>query len=88
VTGQDLTVWVAVVTTFGASVLAFSTAQRYSYQQLEFARTASQLERLVALAPLGGEPTREDTFVAQCEQVISVSNEAWMAKVAEPDEGS
>ncbi|MEV4620493.1 DUF4231 domain-containing protein [Asanoa sp. NPDC049573] len=82
----DLSVWVAVVTTFSASLLAFSTAQRYSYQQLEFSRTATQLDRLLSAFHGADDPERADRFVAECERVISVSNEAWMAKQVETDE--
>ncbi|GIF53506.1 uncharacterized protein DUF4231 [Asanoa ferruginea] len=86
IVGANLSVWVGVVTTFSASLVAFSTAQRYSYQQLEFARTATQLSLLLSTFPGDADPARADHFVAESERVISVSNDAWMAKQTEADE--
>ncbi len=76
--------WVAAITTVTAAVAAHSAAALYSYQQLEFARTAAELERLLANRAAADvrEPVEsaDDAFVEACEQVISIQNEAWMAK--------
>ncbi|SEG40435.1 Protein of unknown function [Thermomonospora echinospora] len=76
--------WVAVATTVAVAVATHSAASRYEYQELEFSRTADQLERLLArrTAMGGGDPEADDEFVAECELVISAQNEAWMAKVS------
>ncbi|HEX3779241.1 MAG TPA: DUF4231 domain-containing protein [Pseudonocardiaceae bacterium] len=79
---QSASVWVAAVTTVAAAVTAHAAAARYAYQQLEFSRTAAELDSLLARRAVACAPTSEadDQFVEQCEQVISVQNEAWMAK--------
>jgi len=51
---------------------------------MEYLRTAAQLERLSGAWPLAGRAAAaDDVFVHECEQVISVQNEAWMAKWTE-----
>jgi hypothetical protein len=76
-----LTAWIGVVTTVTTAVTGYGAAQRYEYQQLEFVRTANQLERLRA-ARLSGQAYLDDgEFVAECERIISISNEGWMARV-------
>jgi hypothetical protein len=73
--------WVAVVTTISAAVTAYAAASRYEYQLVEYLRTAAQLERLRSGWVAGGhDAAAGDAFVAHCEQVVSVQNEAWMAK--------
>jgi conflict system pore-forming effector with SLATT domain len=77
--------WVAVTATLAAALSAHAQAAKYEYQQVEFVRTADQLERLrrrwereAGQGPR--EPASEDRFVNDCKQVISVLNDAWMAK--------
>ncbi|MEU0744693.1 DUF4231 domain-containing protein [Streptomyces sp. NPDC006134] len=74
--------WVAIVASVPIAVTAHAVAQRYAYQQLEFTRTAEELERL--LERWGTTPHHStefaDEFVADCEGVISVQNEAWMIR--------
>lgn len=74
--------WVATVTTVAGAVTAHAAASRYAYQELEFSRTAAELERLVARrAPTANaDPTADGAFVSQCERIISAQNEGWMAK--------
>lgn len=74
--------WVAVVSTVSATVVAYATAAKYEYQELEFLRTADELERLLSQWRLSGErtPQAEDALVARCEHVISVLNDTWMVK--------
>ncbi|MGV9344864.1 DUF4231 domain-containing protein [Streptomyces spiralis] len=76
-------VWVATVTTVTATVTAHAAAARYVYQELEFSRTAAELEDMLArrealTAP--GDTRDDDDFVERCELVISAQNEAWMAR--------
>jgi SMODS and SLOG-associating 2TM effector domain 1/Protein of unknown function (DUF4231) len=73
--------WVAVATTLGTAVAAYAAASRYEYQLVEYLRTAAQLERLRTRWTSGSHDTAAaDAFVLDSEQVISVQNEAWMAK--------
>ncbi|WP_051852814.1 DUF4231 domain-containing protein [Streptomyces aureocirculatus] len=79
--GSDrATVWVATVTTVAAAVTAHAAASRYAYQEVEFSRTATELERLTARRVGAPDPATDDAFVEQCERVISAQNEGWMAK--------
>jgi hypothetical protein len=82
-----LSEWVAVVTTAGAAIAAHAAAQRYEYQQIEFARTGDQLERLRTRYEIGRHDTpADDHFVEECERVISIQNEGWMAKLTRGDD--
>ncbi|MFK0297360.1 DUF4231 domain-containing protein [Streptomyces sp. NPDC090442] len=74
------TAWVATVTTVAAAVTAHAAAARYAYQELEFSRTAAELERLSARRAQGADPAADDAFVGRCERVISAQNEGWTAK--------
>ncbi len=79
--GADWAVaWIATITTVSAAVIAHAAASRYAYQEVEFSRTAAELERLTRRAV--EEPGRitGDALVGQCERVISVQNEGWMTK--------
>lgn len=81
---QSAAAWVAVVATVGSAVTVHALASKYQYQQMEFARTADELQRLTsrwaAENRSGQDAQREDDFVRRCEQVISVLNDAWMVK--------
>ncbi|MCZ4607918.1 DUF4231 domain-containing protein [Streptomyces sp. Lzd4kr] len=74
--------WVAVVSTVSATVVAYATAAKYEYQELEFLRTADELERILADWRLTGDrtPSAEDAMVDRAERVISVLNDTWMVK--------
>ncbi|WP_372666411.1 DUF4231 domain-containing protein [Amycolatopsis kentuckyensis] len=71
--------WVGVLTTVTTAITAHASAARYAYQQVEFTRTADELERL--LAERRTNRTSDDRFVAEAERVISIQNEGWMAKL-------
>ncbi|MFB7668722.1 DUF4231 domain-containing protein [Kitasatospora sp. NPDC056138] len=77
--------WVAVGASVTLAVTAHGAAAKYDYQELEFSRTAVELERLHARWSTGAVRTPEavDAFVERCEDIISVQNDAWMLKVAE-----
>ena len=81
--------WAAVVTTAGGAVAAYFAAQRYEFLWIEYSRTASELRRLLT-RPIGadGTPLTGSALVAECEQVISVQNQAWMAKWGEDSSSS
>ncbi|MCA1222941.1 DUF4231 domain-containing protein [Streptomyces sp. 8L] len=72
--------WIATVTTMTATVTAHAAASRYAYQEVEFSRTAAELESLTTRHAQLADPATDDAFVSQCERVISAQNEGWMAK--------
>jgi hypothetical protein len=76
--------WAAVVTTAGGVVAAYVAAERYEFLWIEYSRTASELRRLLdrRTAP-DGKPLPDADLVRECEQVISVQNQAWMAQWGE-----
>lgn len=80
-----IAVWVPVVTTVGAAITAHAAAGRHEYLLIEYLRTAEQLERLHDGRGLGTHLTDEQ-LVRKAEEVISVQNEGWMAKLASEDE--
>ncbi|MGC0410264.1 hypothetical protein RKD31_003507 [Streptomyces sp. SAI-163] len=78
-------VWIAVVTAAATAVTMHGAASRYGYQQLEYARTASELEMLqrqMAASTAGASVTTraEHDFIDRCEEIISVENDGWMVK--------
>jgi SMODS and SLOG-associating 2TM effector domain 1 len=78
--------WAAVATTAGGAVTAYIAAQRYEFLWIEYSRTASELRRLLERRTAAdGTPLSDPELVAECEQVISVQNQAWMAKWGEED---
>lgn len=79
---EEASAWVAVVTTVAAALTAHAAASRYEYQLVEYLRTAAELERLRDrhASSLGAQDESDDEFVQRCEHVISIQNEAWMAK--------
>lgn len=83
---ERVSAWVGVATTIGAAIAAHAAAERYEFQQVEFTRTVDQLEYLRSRYLVGprSEATA-DTFVAECERVISIQNEGWMAKLGSGD---
>jgi hypothetical protein len=79
---EQAAAWVAVVSTVAATLVAYATAAKYEYQELEFLRTVSELERLLSEWEVSADrsPQAEDTLVSRCEQVISVLTDTWMVK--------
>ncbi|MGH3857587.1 MAG: DUF4231 domain-containing protein [Pseudonocardiaceae bacterium] len=81
--------WIAVITTISAAVAAHVGAARYEYQLIEYLRTADELSRLRRDATATTSPAELDELVVQCERIISIQNEGWMAKLSStPEEES
>jgi len=78
--------WAAVATTGAGAVAAYIAAERYEYLWIEYSRTARELRRLLnRRTSVDARPLPGPDLAAACEQVISVQNEAWMAKWGEDD---
>jgi hypothetical protein len=76
--------WAAVATTVGGTVAAYVASERYEFLWIEYGRTASELRRLLdRRTAADGRSLSGSELVAECEQVISVQNQAWMAKWGE-----
>ncbi len=76
--------WAAVATTVAGAVAAYAAAQRYEFLWIEYSRTASELRRLLDRGTAAdGRALSGLDLVRECEQVISVQNQAWMAKWGE-----
>jgi hypothetical protein len=73
--------WAAVATTGAGAVAAYIASERYEFLWIEYSRTASELRRLLdRRTAADGRPLSGSELVSECEQVISVQNQAWMAK--------
>ncbi|WP_277441833.1 DUF4231 domain-containing protein [Streptomyces sp. SPB162] len=74
--------WVAVSAMIALAVTAHGSAAKYDYQQMEFSRTAAELELLYRSYERSGDvsSTANSALVARCEAVISVQNDGWMVK--------
>ncbi|WP_084960877.1 DUF4231 domain-containing protein [Thermoactinospora rubra] len=81
---RGLSAWVGVVTTVSGAVLAHAAAERLAFQQIEYSRTADELEDLRVRHLT--TPVSEDDLVRDCEQVISIQNDAWMARLSGAEE--
>jgi hypothetical protein len=82
--GAPVLAWVGVLTTVVTALTTYTATQRYETQQLEFSRTASQLERLRA-GWTPGDAAADDLVVAESERLISISNAGWMAELIGQD---
>jgi hypothetical protein len=81
--GTSLTSWIAVVATIGTALAVHVSAGRYEFQLIEFERTAERLRQLHSRATAGAGPAVLARLAVQAEEVISVENQGWMAKLAE-----
>ena len=72
------------MTTAGAAVAVHVAAERYEFLWVEYSRSAGELQRLAdrRTAP-DGRQLSDQELVMKCEDVISVQNQAWMAKWGE-----
>jgi SMODS and SLOG-associating 2TM effector domain 1/Protein of unknown function (DUF4231) len=82
----NLGAWIAVVTTVSAAVTTHVGAARYEYQLIEYLRTADELSRLRRDAAATTSPADLDQLMVQCERIISIQNEGWMAKLSSTPE--
>lgn len=82
-TTMSLVPWIAAITTTGAAVAVHVAASRYDYQLIEYLRTAAELRRLTREAGRAASEDALDGLVTAAEAVISVENQAWMARLAE-----
>jgi hypothetical protein len=81
--------WATVVTTAGGAMAAYVAAERYEFLWIEYSRTASELRRLLdRRTGSDGRLLSDSELVGECEQVISVQNQAWMAKWGEDSAAS
>ncbi len=80
--GPSLIPWIPVLTTVTAALAVHVAATRYDFQLIEFLRTADRLEQLHAQATTAS-PAELSALAAAAEDVISIENESWMAKLAE-----
>jgi conflict system pore-forming effector with SLATT domain/uncharacterized protein DUF4231 len=74
--------WLGVVTTATTAVIAYAAAAQFEFHQVEYARTAGELERLRARwqAAATHDQADEDEIVTRAEGVISIQNQGWMVK--------
>ncbi len=81
---SDVGAWAAVATTAGGAVAAYAAGQRYEYLWIEYSRTADELRRLLDRGTAAdGRILSGPELIRECEQVISVQNQGWMAKWGE-----
>ncbi|MGO9972567.1 MAG: DUF4231 domain-containing protein [Solirubrobacteraceae bacterium] len=81
---NSLGIWVPVVTTVLTAVTAHAAAERWEYQLVEYLRTAAELERLRDRRGSAAQLSDKE-LVQKAEQVISIQNEGWMAKLESDD---
>lgn len=81
--GASLAAWVAVLATAGTALAAHVSAGRYEFQLIEFLRTAERLRQLDRAAANTTDPDALAALVGAAEDVISVENQGWMAKLVE-----
>lgn len=89
VTHLGLGPWIAVVTTITSSLLAYGAAGRHDYLALSYAATANRLEEILVTwqdSEIEEEISLEQrtALVNKCEEVISIENQSWHAKLSNP----
>jgi len=76
--------WAAVVTTAVGAFTAYVASERYEFLWIEYSRTSDELRRLLdRRTAADGRPLSGMDLVKECEDVISVQNQTWMAKWGE-----
>ncbi|WP_020386514.1 DUF4231 domain-containing protein [Kribbella catacumbae] len=80
--GSRLIPWIAVITTITAAIAVHVAATRYEFQLIEFLRTADRLDQLQSES-VSASAERLSLLAIAAEDVISIENEGWMAKLAE-----
>ncbi len=80
----SLAAWIAVVATVTTAFAVHVAATRYEFQEIEFTRTAVRLEQLTEEAEqYSGDPSGLGAAAIKAEDVISIENQGWMAKLSE-----
>lgn len=78
--------WAAVVTTAVGAFTAYVASERFEFLWIEYSRTGSELRRLLdRRTAADGHLLAGMDLVKECEDVISVQNQAWMAKWGEKE---
>jgi hypothetical protein len=76
--------WVAVITTVTVAIAAYLYAGRYQYLVISYQATARRLELLRSRWQASGmtdaNADERNQFIHNCEEAISVENNAWMAE--------
>lgn len=79
--------WVAVITTIIVTLTAYIAAERYQYLIVSYQATARQLEVLknawIALGQPEVDMAKRHAFLRDCETVISMENQGWIARWSE-----
>ncbi|MEV6323862.1 DUF4231 domain-containing protein [Nocardia sp. NPDC051787] len=76
--------WASVATTAAGTVAAHAAAERYEMLWIEYSRTAAELRRLADQRTAANATSLAPSeLIVECENVISVQNQAWMAKWGE-----
>ena len=83
IVGASFATWIAVLATIGTALATHVAAGRYEFQLIEFLRTAERLNQLDHAATTSSSPDELAELAAKAEEVISVENQGWMAKLAE-----
>lgn len=82
--GGTLAGWIAVVTTVATALSAHIAASQYRFQQLEFTRTAEQLEQLL-VAATDTPPLGLAEIVRDGEAIILGENRAWQTALSKSE---
>lgn len=86
---STLAPWTAAITTAIAGLVAHLAAGRHEYQVTTYTATRLKLQQLGSRfrdepANVQQDPARINQLVTECEQVISVENQGWMAEWEKP----
>lgn len=80
--GQHVVVWVGVFTTIAGAITAHITLTGYEHLVVRYRRTAVDLHRLLASVADQPDEAAQDLFVAECERVLALQNDDWVAQLA------
>lgn len=80
--------WVGVISSITASIAAYLYSGRYQYLVISYQATARRLEllrtRWLSSGKTDADSDERNLFISECEEAISVENNAWMAEFAKP----
>ncbi|MGW4197750.1 DUF4231 domain-containing protein [Streptomyces sp. NPDC005004] len=79
---EEAAAWIPVVAAVSASVVSYGASARFVSQEIEFSRTARELDGLLRWWNERDPATDADAdrLAERTEHVVSVQNEGWMAK--------